>query len=72
MSIKVLENHLNLKPPLLFLKRSLFKVEVMKVIDEERISDGFEDHPDVVRVRGTGEVCVKGFMALPVLLLVHF
>lgn len=43
----------------------------MKVIDEERIFDGFEDDPDVLGVRGTGEVCVKGFVALPVLLLVH-
>lgn len=43
----------------------------MKVIDEECIFDRSEDDPDVLRVRGTGEVCVKGFLAIAVLILVH-
>lgn len=63
-----LYDHLNVNPSLF---SHSFKVKIIKVINEECIFDGFEDNPDVLCVRGTGEVCVKGFMALSVLILVH-
>ena len=56
---------------LFVLQPSLLQVEVMQVVDEERVFDGFEDDPDVLRVCGAGEVCVKGFVALAVVLLEH-
>lgn len=56
---------------LFVLQPSLFQVEVMQVVDEECVFDGFEDDPDVLRVCGAGEVCVKGFVALTVVLLEH-
>lgn len=50
---------------------SLFEVELFQVVSEERVSDGFEDHPDILCVRGAGEMCVKGFVAPAVQIPVH-
>lgn len=49
----------------------LCKAEVLKIVLKERIFDGFEDDFDVLRVRGTGEVGVEGFMTPNVPLDVH-
>lgn len=50
---------------------SSFQVEVMEVVDEQRVFDSFEDKADVLCVCGTGEVCVHRLVALHVQILVH-
>lgn len=40
-------------------------------MSQDGVFDRGEDQPDVLRVRGTGEVRVDGFVFVFVLLLVH-
>lgn len=50
---------------------SSFQVEVLEVVDEQRVFDGFEDKADVLCVCGAGEMRVQRLVAFQVQILVH-